>query len=882
MQVDRGKPEMRRENRPRMELLAPAGSFEALKAAVENGADAVYLGGKMFNARASASNFDLEEMKRALAYAHERRVKVYVTVNILVADREFPQLADYLYELYSLGTDALIVQDIGVAHFIKEVLPEMEIHASTQMTQNNSFGLRQLEKMGFSRVVLARETSAAEIEEIIQKTKLNVEAFAHGALCISYSGQCLMSSYIGARSGNRGRCAQPCRLTYQLVDERGRNLLLNKKLGDHLLSPRDLNLSGELAKLQKLGVSALKIEGRMKRPEYVATVTRIYRKALDNLELNLFQGLDDQEKHELTQIFNRDFTTGYFTEYQGREMMSYSRPNNRGTRLGRILEVKNNCLTIKLENKLNIGDGLEIWTGRGREGITVGKIANAAGQSVHSGSQGESVKIEFTGSARVGDRVFKTYDEELMEKAKLSFQEGKETRKRPLKMKLSGRIGQKLSLEVRDGESQVKVESLSQAQEALNRPLDYDYLYKQLGRLGNTPFSLQELELDLEGRLIIPVKEINELRRMAIEMLLETSPATPLLDKKVYQERIRSWNKKIAVLSNFERKKASFPVNVNEYHAPALTAKIGKRVKESKLSVAVTDIKMVNLCIRAGADRIILGGEHWRSRPVITLNQLREIVDACSAKGVKLIWRLPRICNEEQSSRILRELKEIAEWSARPIVMAGNLAEIEMIQSLDSSWTWETDYFIPVFNQAALHRILEEGARLATLSTELSYEQLHEFLHEDKTEMIVFGDMEMMVSEYCLIGSTLAEGQGNPRDNCGRACHSKTYYLKDRLAYNFPLDTDRECRMHIFNAKRLNLVTELAKIADVGIRNIRLELHRVSLEQAASTVGIFKKLWIDAAYGKINREKTEEAMKSLEDLYPEGFTKGHFYRGVLT
>ncbi|MGI6451584.1 MAG: DUF3656 domain-containing U32 family peptidase [Desulfitobacteriia bacterium] len=872
-----------------MELLAPAGGFEALKAAVENGADAVYLGGKLFSARASAQNFDLQELRKAVAYAHERQVKIYVTVNILVADKEFPELADYVYELYSLGVDALIVQDIGAAAFIREVLPEMELHASTQMTQNNSFGLRKLEKMGFARVVLARETSGEEIAQIAKETKLDIEVFVHGALCVCYSGQCLMSSYIGGRSGNRGRCAQPCRMAYQLVDEKGRDLLADQKLGEHLLSPRDLNLAEHLAELQKAGVRSLKIEGRMKRPEYVATVTRIYRQALDDLQRKNPAGLSEQDRYELTQIFNRDFTTGYLHGYQGREMMSYTRPNNRGTRLGRILEVRNNYLTIKLEKKLNSGDGLEIWTKRGREGVTVGKIIDLSGQTLPSAEQGASVRIEFNGSARVGDRVFKTYDQELMEKARISFQEGKEKRKRPLHMKLSGRLGEKLELEVTDSESQVTVQSAVPAAEALNRPLTYDYLFQQLGRLGNTAFTLQELELDLKGDLIVPVREINELRRLAIEKLIAArAPVRKLVDRKTYTQRVHSWNEKLTTQpkSRNDAKGLGLANQINSSLSKDKDNKDKLSLRSHTLSIALTDDQMLEPLLKTGVKRIILGGEHWRSRPLLTLSRLRAAVDTCTARGAELIWRLPRILNEAQSQRLLTDLKQVSQWPLRPTIMTANLAGIEMLQTLDPSWAWETDHFFQIFNQATLLWVRTEGGKKAALSTELSSEQLQEIIHANFTEMLVFGDMEMMVSEYCLIGSTLGKGDGSPRQRCRQACESRTYYLKDRMAFNFPLETDRECRMHIFNAKRLNLITELSKIAAMGIRSIRLELHRVSLKQAENTVRIFQEIWQDINQGaKIDHKqlglRTEEAVKRLEVLYPEGFTKGHFYRGVL-
>ncbi len=855
----------------RMELLAPAGGFEALKAAVENGADAVYLGGKLFNARASAANFDDDELRKAITYAHERQVKIYVTVNILVADREFPELADYLYRLYSMGVNAVIVQDIGVAHFIRKVLPEMELHASTQMTQTNSWGLKQLEEMGFSRVVLARETSKAEMAKITAGTKMDIEVFVHGALCISYSGQCLMSSYIGARSGNRGKCAQPCRLIYQLVDEKGRELLAESKIGEYLLSPKDLNLSENLAELQEVGVSSLKVEGRMKRPEYVSTVIRIYRKALDELARRDSAGLDEQDRYELLQIFNRDFTTGYFHSYQGADIISYSRPNNRGTRAGRILEVKPNRLTLKLENVLNIGDGLEIWTNRGREGITVGKIFDASGRAISKASAGEKVTIEFSGLAKVGDRVFKTHDQELIEKARISFQEGKEQRKRPLRMKLSGKIGSKLLLEAWESDDHwVTAQSETEAQEAVNRPLEKEYLTKQLGRLGNTPFYLEELIVDLQGDVIIPVRELNELRRIVVESLLEPDAKRPVLHQRTYQERLQVWQNEIK--GNEENRQAQRQGHVAK-----------KSILKPILSAAITDEKLITPLLKFGADRIILGGERWRSRLAITIPQLREIVDICSAKGAELVWKLPRILNEAQSQRVFKELTEIARWKTRPVIMTGNLAGIEMIKTLDPDWTWETDHFFHVFNREALRWILEAGGKRATLSTELNAEQIRLFNNPAHTELIVFGDMEMMVSEYCAIGATLAQGKGSPREKCGKACESRSYFLKDRLAYHFPLETDRDCRMHIFNAKRLNLVTELPKIAELGISNIRLEMHRASLTQAQKTVCIFKSLWTQAVQGKtIETEKTEGALKDLESLYPEGFTKGHFYRGVLS
>lgn len=312
------------------EILAPAGDFQSLIAAVENGADAVYLGGKAFNARAFAGNFDDEEMAKAIEYAHLRNVKIYVTVNILIDNSELKDALSYIKTLYDLGVDGLIVQDLGLSFLISRVLPNFPLHGSTQMTIHNREGAEFLAKMGFKRVVLARETSLEDISLINQDPIIELEIFGHGALCICYSGQCLMSSLIGGRSGNRGRCAQPCRMTYTLVDEKGKNAA-EEGIGEHLLSPRDLNALELLPEICRTGVSSLKFEGRMKRPEYVATVIRIYREALDRYKKNPESfSVWAEEQKELAQIFNRDFTTGYLLNNPGRDLMSYKRPNNRG------------------------------------------------------------------------------------------------------------------------------------------------------------------------------------------------------------------------------------------------------------------------------------------------------------------------------------------------------------------------------------------------------------------------------------------------------------------------------------------------------------------------------------------------------------------------
>lgn len=347
----------------KVELLAPVGSVESLFAAVENGADAVYLGGKLFNARQFASNFDYEELKSAVEYAHLRNVKVYITVNILVDDREMRKTLDYVKYLYEIDVDGIIVQDLGLASVVRELFPDLPLHGSTQMTINNLPGAIFLQNLGFERVVLARETPLEEIKNIHENSDIELEGFVHGALCVSYSGQCLMSSIIGGRSGNRGTCAQPCRMAYDIIrydKDQSLSEQWNKK---YALSPRDLNTIEYLDTIINSGIISLKIEGRMKRPEYVATIVKNYRKALD-FGINSITG---EDKDDILQIFNRDFTKGIMLKEFGRKFISYDRPDNRGNPSDKLLikakesyQDSNIKYPVQVEINISIGKPAEL------------------------------------------------------------------------------------------------------------------------------------------------------------------------------------------------------------------------------------------------------------------------------------------------------------------------------------------------------------------------------------------------------------------------------------------------------------------------------------------------------------------------------------------
>ena len=458
-----------------MELLSPAGNREALVAAVSCGADAVYLGYTAFGARSYAGNFDAEGLREAVEYAHERGRKIYVTVNTLVKQAETDDLCDVLELLARVGADAILVQDFGVARIARERFPQLTLHASTQMAVNNAQGAALMGRLGFERVVPARECSLDELRRMAD-TGVEVEAFAHGALCVAVSGQCLFSSMIGGRSGNRGRCAQPCRLPYGLDDgARG-----------YLLSTRDLMLIDRLPELRDAGVYSFKLEGRMKRPEYVGVVTRAYREALDAAEARVPYRASEATKEALRQIFNRGgFTEGYAMGRSNAALMSWERPNHWGIPMGRVTSVRGPLAKVALERELHDGDGLQL---RGRQE----QETTYAGPDMASGMTA-TVRAA-AGEVRPGDAVFRLTDAMQMRDIREAM--ARECRPVPLFGELTAVPGKPPVLTLRDGDGHAVTATLEQdVQPAQQRPLDEESAMRQLGKTGGTPYRLEKLTL---------------------------------------------------------------------------------------------------------------------------------------------------------------------------------------------------------------------------------------------------------------------------------------------------------------------------------------------------------------------------------------------------
>lgn len=819
-------------NLQKLELLAPAGSWEALEAAVNAGADAVYMGGKFFGARAYASNFDKEEMAKAVYFAHMHHVRIYITVNTLVDDSELEELADYLMFLNNVGVDGIIVQDLGVIRLARKIVPELPLHASTQMTITNSSGVDFAVAAGMERSVLARELSLKEIEAACSRGT-EIETFIHGALCVCYSGQCLMSSLIGGRSGNRGRCAQPCRLPYRLLNSKGDDMLEGKDAGQYLLSPKDMNTLEILPQLIESGVVSYKIEGRMKRPEYVAIVVDAYRRAMDSYLAGDYS-VPAEDFANIEQIFNRDFTTAYMVNRPGREMMSDRRPNNRGVLVGRVLKLdkQRNKAVIKLDKELHLGDGLEFWvTVGGRVGTTVTEMLSK-GESVSSAASGEQVTIDVPKGVRLNDRVFRTLDSKLMSYAQQFF--GPDAKKRiAVDAVVTAHIGQPMTVTLTDEDGNIGYgETDFIVEEARKRALDYAVVHKQLDRMGTTEYFLNSLNVELDDNVMVPMSEMNEARRMACEAL------------------------DAARLEAFAP--ARKPVHK---HNESFVPNAKKRTHDGAvLTVHCDSLGKVNAALQAGAERILFGGDCF-THISLSDEDYRKATNMVRKAGRQLAFATPRIVKEAQLKYFERLFALWSELEPDFVYISNNgLWSIAVKHGLKPV----ADMSLNIFNYQSLEFWKEQGAVGAVISSEMTMGQVEHLASVSPVpiECMIQGRLEMMVSEYCVGGSFLGDlHKGACKFNC-----SESLFLEDRKDAKFPIATDQFCRMHVLNAHELSMTANVQLMAEIGVSSLRIDGRNYDEQRLGELITMYKKILGGAV----------EAPDNLP-----GTTRGHYFRGVM-
>ena len=802
-----------------IELLAPVGSFDSLKAAVQNGANAVYLGGKDFSARASANNFDREELKEAVKYAHIRDVRVFVTTNTLIKQNELEDFVEYAKFLYDIDVDAIIMQDIGAAMLIHELLPDFELHASTQMVAHSLEDVQYLESIGFKRVVLARELTVEEIKYICDNTNVDIEIFVHGALCVCYSGGCLMSSMIGNRSGNRGRCAQPCRQKYTMIDISTGEEIHNN--GDYLLSTKDLNTIEEIDKIIDTGVLSLKIEGRMKKPEYVATVIKSYRDAIDEYETTKKVNISDETMEDLYTIFNRKFTKGLILGEVGDEVMNSNVPNNQGLYVGKVVDYNKKAkrLKIKLEGTLKKGDGINLGGG------TIGRIIKGK-DITQIGYKGETIELDFIGEAKKNQLVFKTSDTDLIDRAQKTYTQDKEFAKSLIDAEISIKLGSYPELRLIDkNENIVTVQGDKLVEKALKVALSEEKIETQIKKLGNTPYEIDQLKINLDEGVSMPISLINQMRREAIELL---DNARISVKGRMYKDNDIKYSPKI------------YSRNADN---------------KSKIRVKVNNIEALKSILNLDIDMIYY-------EDVSTIEQAMTMANA---NNKKLIYSAPRIVRNREYKRL-----EKSDEYCRDHVQISALGQVKYYKENSESVKFDVDYYLNPFNSETINHYKKEGAETVCISQELNLHEIKETTQytDLEIETVAYGYIPMMLSEYCPMGVVARSCKKDKR--CAN-CKESKYVLRDFKGEEYRVSQDIFCRSTIYNSSANCLINNLDELSEAGINIFRLDFTHETPE----LIEKITKSFIDV----IENDFVADA-KSLEVFEDMDTTLGHLYKGV--
>lgn len=814
-----------------VELLAPAGNMECLHAAVKAGADAVYLGAGHFNARRGADNFSLENLAEACDYAHLRGVKIYLTLNTVVLPSELPDALELARQAYRCGVDAFIVQDIGISIELFRIMPDVEVHVSTQMNIHDEDGLRAAAALGATRVTLARELSLAEIarlHELAEELGIELESFAHGALCICYSGQCFMSSLVGGRSANRGRCAQACRLPYEL-----HNRALRKTLdapGEHLLSPKDLCTANLIPELLHAGVASLKIEGRMKSPEYVQAVVGVYRAVINRVEAAIDRdGIDsvvasdvpelrasEEEMNVLSEAFSRGFTTAYLKGKRGNEIMSYGRPNNRGVFVGRVAKVREGLVFIDPETELHVGDLIEFWTNRGHFVHTIGEFkTDRAGR----------VFFPVERAVGKGDRVFRVRN------AEAAFVDDDKLPSVAVCARAELRIGQPalLTFTVAAGDASVTVEG-PEVEAARTKAITEEEVREHIDRMGTTPFYLSSLEIDLDEGVGMGFSMLHKLRARAAEELQET------------------------ILAHYHARKLER--TPSRAFAPVV------RKGWCKVAALATNPACARAAKRAGADLIYVPAANYRRGEAVIAGQLSDTAEQAGYPK-QCIPVLPTVSQmfDEEKRNGFDTWKRV---KADKPVMVENLGQL--LHATEMGAAPEVGPHIPVTNKLDLQAMADLGAQRVWLSPELSLVQIEELgdMAPMPLGLTIMGQTELMVTEHCLLMS-----QGPCNQKCAECARRKSpHYLKDRKGYEMPVITDCTGRSHLYNAVQMDVAHLMPEIIGAGVSTVLVDTTLMNVKETTEKVA------------RAVRARDIAQKDGNKVAKAEGATSGHLFRGV--
>jgi putative protease len=765
--------------------------MDCVRAAIENGADAVYFGVQKWNARARATNFALEELPDLFALLHLRGVKGYVTFNTLIFSNELEEAQRTLETIVKAGPDAFILQDLGIARLLREMAPGVPLHASTQTTTTAPEQMELLQELGFSRVVLARELSIPEIRKIKAASSMELEVFAHGALCVAYSGQCLTSEALGGRSANRGACAQACRLPYELVVDGKAKDLGDKK---YLISPLDLAAYELVPELMDL-VSCLKIEGRLKTPEYVAATTRTYRKAVDQTAATFSR----DEVLTLQQTFSRGFSPGFLSGINHQVLVQGLSPKKRGVYLGKVAEVRGTRVTVSLEAPLKPGDGIVYDYGKPQDDEPGGRVSYVwrRGLRVDLADRPDVVEFEvWEGEPpTIGWKVWKTSDPEMYRTLRATFEKTTGTRV-PIDAVVEA-DGDLLRVSFSDGVHRVHGET-GPLQVAQKRPLTEDYLRQQLGRLGNTPFELRGLQVTL-GNVMVPVSLLNDLRRRLCEDLEKVRRANP------------GYEIRPGALGRLRK-------------APARG--------EAALQLAV-------LCrsidqVRAALDE----GVTWIECDFEDIRRYRDAVPLAREKDAKILLAPPRV-HKPGELGILRNV-----LGAGPNgILVRSTAHLSFYRKEAPYLILVGDFSLNVANELTSDLFLSKGLTRLVPSYDLNWEQFQALMARidpGRAEVVIHQHMPMFHNEHCIFAALLSTGKD--ATDCGRPCDRHALALKDWSGKEHPLKADVGCRNTIYNAVAQSASQYVRRMMDLGVRNFRIELLNEAPDAARKLISGYRNL----------------------------------------
>jgi putative protease len=776
------------------ELLAPAGNLVCARAAVENGADAIYFGLEAgFNARARAENITLEQLPTLMTMLHQRGVKGYITLNTLAFTDELPRLQSYVRRLAMEGVDAVLVQDTGVARLVREICPEMEIHASTQMTMTHAVAIEKVAReLGIARVVLARELSLNEIKKIQQLTDVPLEVFVHGALCVAYSGQCLTSESLGGRSANRGQCAQACRLPYDLICDG-----LEKDLGDvrYLLSPQDLAAYPMVPALVEAGLASLKIEGRLKTPEYVANVVRAYRIAIDQAVAGSPKVWTDEDKRELELSFSRGFSPGWLEGNDHKRLTPGLSSAKRGVKVGKVVRRVRDRLLVDLDLPLGKGDGI-VLQGDRVAGTEIG------GRVYEVWRQGELQSEPVAGTVELGlergkftDRdifpgqeIWQTDDPQLTKRLRRTFTGDQVTRRVPIEVEMTVRVGEPLEVIVHcEGQAwTVPCDHIPQA--ATQHPLSVDFLRQQLDRLGKSVYRLVDCRAELEGEPMVPLSVLGALRKAMVQ----------LLDARVEQRKrdVPERDALAGLLGTVGRSEA----------ADVDAAQVGP----AELHVLCRNMPQLKAAIDAGAGHLIADFHDVR--------EYREAVSVARDHGRSIHLATLRILKPGEEGLIKALARHPADgWLVRHMSAAQYAREHQI--------PFRVDFSVNVTNPLSAHWWIQQGARRLTASYDLNRDQLVELVQStpaDWLEVVIHQHMPMFHMEHCVFCSVLSPGTN--KTNCGRPCDRHEVQLRDRVGALHVLQADIGCRNTLYNGTAQSGAEAVERLLPLGVRHFRIEL----------------------------------------------------------